>query len=88
VLADALAAAREGVPALVVVSGEAGLGKTRLLHGALDAAAPEAVTSLGCSVAVRYGSVPSNILRKLDVSTRYAAAAVFDRNQPPSAGAV
>lgn len=61
VLADALAAARDGVPALVVVSGGAGLGKTRLLRGTLDAAAPEAVTSLGSSVAVRYGSVPFSL---------------------------
>jgi DNA-binding CsgD family transcriptional regulator len=61
VLADALDAALDGVPALVVLSGEAGLGKTRLLRWALDAAAPGVVTSLGCSVGVRGGSVPFSL---------------------------
>lgn len=57
-LADGLEAAASGRPCAVVVQGEAGIGKTRLVREACDALAPEAQVLWGTCVHFGEASVP------------------------------
>ena len=70
----AIAAAADGRPSTVLLAGEAGIGKTRLVRDVLDGAAADGASGLvGACLAMRDGTIPylpfAEILRRVAAST-------------------